>query len=457
MIGAEPTSGRRSVRWRRVPALLATVLALASAPGCTRPEGPRVLLIGLDGATWKVIGPMLHRGELPAFRRLVTEGAYAERFETISTTSSPVVWTTIATGRSPEDHGVTDYVSRLSDGTRIPVSSSVRRSPAIWEVASDHGVSVGVIGWWASWPAEPVNGYVVTDHANPGFSEFLFEDEKYWTADPDRLAALKRDFAPLSIAPILSRHWMQKDEFPYDEFQDVTGLTDEQIRILRLAPWSRRNAYSWAKTFYRIDQPLFMIARDLAEERPTDLQMVYYRIADAVQHYGWDLVRPGKYAMPPRNLARDRNLIPGVYRLLDEFIDGLMDVASDDAWVIVASDHGAEPSAMARDPLRRGRPGAHSTTAKGVLLIHGPGVRPGHRIDDADPYDLMPTMAWLLDLPVSRELEGSVLTTAFEDSFVAAHPVHTVASYGPREAAAARPSPSDAAMLESLRGLGYIE
>jgi arylsulfatase A-like enzyme len=457
MTGAEPTPAGRRVRWWRLPALLATGLALASAAGCARPEGPRVLLIGLDGATWKVIGPMLQRGELPAFRRLVAEGAYAERFETISTTSSPVVWTSIATGRSPEDHGVVDYVSSLPNGTRIPVTSSVRRVPALWEVASDHGISVGVIGWWASWPAEPVNGYVVTDHANPGFSEFLFEDEKYWTADPDRLAALKRDFYPLDIAPILSHHWMRKDEFPYEEFQDLTGLTDQQIYILRLAPWSKRNVYSWAKTFYRIDQPLFRIAKDLAGERPTDLLMVYYRIADAVQHYGWDLVQPGKYATPPGNLARDRNLIPGVYRLLDEFVDELLDVASDDTWVIVASDHGAEPSAMARDPLRRGRPGGHSTAAKGVLFIHGPGVRPGHRIDGADPYDLLPTMAWLLDLPLSRELEGHILATAFEDSFVAAHPVHTVATYGARATAAARPSPADAAMLESLRGLGYIE
>jgi hypothetical protein len=452
---------------RRLRLVLISVLLLGLLPvfaGCRRepappppPPKPKVLLLGLDGATWKVMGPMIQRGELPTFKRLMDEGASMPEFETISSTFSPVVWTSIATGRTPEDHGVTSFTSDLPNGQRIPVTSSVRKARAIWEVASRRGVSVGVTGWWASWPAEEVKGYVITDHANPAFSDLLIQDKNYWTASREDLARLKRDFFPLDIAPILARHWMTREQFPYEDLQRRGGFTDAQIATLRAAPWNDRAVYPWLKTFYRIDQPLFRIAMDLMKERPTDLWMLYLRGPDAVQHYGWDMVEPERFAKPINDLSRDRGLVEGVYRYLDTYLSELLKARPEGSWLIVASDHGAEPSPEAMNPAALKRPGEHSTAAKGVLFVSGPGVKPGYRIQKGSPYDVMPTMAWLLGLPLSQELAGHPLTEAFDEGFVKSLPMKTVPTYGARQVGPILASSSDEEMIRSLKNLGYIQ
>jgi hypothetical protein len=449
------------MRSARSSALLALGLAICLV-SCrpSVPEGPpkpRLIFLGIDGATWKVIGPLLERGELPAFRRLVEEGASMPRFETLSTTFSPVVWTSIATGAAPEDHGILSFTSQLPNGQLIPVTSNARRRRAIWELASRRGVSVGVIGWWASWPAEEVDGYVVSDHANPAFSELLFEDRNYWTADRATLARLKRDFLPLDLGPILARHWIPRDRFPWDDLQRRGRFTDAQMEVARAAPWNHRDVYSWLKTFYRVDEPLFRSALDLARERPTDLQMLYLRGPDPVQHYGWDLVEPERFAVRPPHLERDRGLIEGVYRYLDTFVAEILAAKHPDAWLLVASDHGAEPAAQAMDPKGAPRPGEHGPDAKGVLFLLGPGVKRGYQLQRGNPYDLLPTLAWLLRLPIAEDLPGKPLTEAFDESFVRSLPVAKVPTYGPRQTGPLLASAADREMIESLRQLGYVQ
>lgn len=378
-------------------------------------------------------------------------------FETISSTLSPVVWTSVATGRTPEDHGITSFTTDLPNGQRIPVTSSQRKARAIWEIASRRGVSVGVVGWWASWPAEEVDGYDVTDHANPAFSELLVQDERYWTASREDLARLKRDFHPLDIGPVLARHWMTREQFPYEDLQRRGGFTRAQMDLLRAAPWNDRAVYPWLKTFYRIDYPLFRIGLDLMKERPTDLWMLYLRGADAVQHYGWDLVEPERFAKPINDVPRDRGLVQGVYRYLDTFLAEILKARPEGSWLIIASDHGAEASADAQNPAVMTRPGEHSTAAKGILFISGPGVKRGYRIQKASPYDLMPTMAWLLGLPLSQELAGHPLIEAFEEDFARSLPIQSVPSYGTRQVGPLLASPSDEEMIKSLKNLGYIQ
>ena len=67
------------------------------------------------------------------------------------------------------DHGIRGFTAKLPNGREIPVTSSLRKARAIWELANRRGLSVGIIGWWATWPAEEVRGYMVSDHANPAF------------------------------------------------------------------------------------------------------------------------------------------------------------------------------------------------------------------------------------------------------------------------------------------------
>ncbi|HVG09367.1 MAG TPA: alkaline phosphatase family protein [Thermoanaerobaculia bacterium] len=417
----------------------------------------RLFFLGIDGATWTILGPMLERRELPAFQRLVKEGAYLPQLDTLQITESPVIWTTVATGQRPLYHNIRGFTARLPSGHLIPVTSSLRRARAIWELADRRGLSSGVIGWWATWPAEKIRGYVVSDHANPAFADMMTAERRLWTADRDALSALRGQVYPEEIAPVLARHWITPEDFPWDDFQRRGGFTDEQVRVARQAPWNERDLYSWLKTFYRLDYPLSRVNLDLMRERPTALQMLYLRGPDPVQHYGWDLVEPGKFARQPTELERDRTVIEGVYRYVDTFLAEILDALPPDAWLIVASDHGAEPAESAGDPHRAARPGEHSMKAKGVLFVRGPGVRRGATLDRASVFDLMPTMAWLLELPISSQLPGKPLTSAFEEAFVRARPVRKVDSYGVRPKQPLLPSPEDEEMLKSLRNLGYIQ
>jgi len=92
-----------------------------------------------------------------------------------------------------------------------------------------------------------------------------------------------------------------------------------------------------------------------------------------------------------------------------------------------------------------------------VLFVAGPHVKTGYQIKRGDPRDIMPTLAWLLDLPLSEELAGSPITDAFATEFVAAHPPRMLPTYGKRQARASMSSNADAAMIESLKALGYIK
>lgn len=444
----------------RISGVLLLLLAIPLA-GCRdtapSPGHPRLFFLGVDGATWTILGPMIARGELPAFQRLVREGASLPGFDTMQITLSPVIWTTVATGRRPADHGIRGFTATLPNGRRIPVTSNQRKARAIWELASRRGVSVGVLGWWATWPAEEVDGYIVSDHANPAFGEAMAGGGRFLTADREALAALQGHVYPEAIAPILEDHWIDPESFPWDELRRRGGFTAEQIALARAAAWNQPDLYSWLKTFFRLDYPLFSAALELMRKHPTDLQMLYLRGPDPVQHHGWDLVEPEKYARRPPHLERDRTVVEGVYRYVDSFLGEILDALPPDAWLIVASDHGAEPSRDRHDPHRTTRPGEHGPEAKGVLFLHGPGVRRGARLGQASPYDLMPTMAWLLELPISSRLPGRPLTEAFEESFTKSKPVQKVERYGPRPTGPLLPSPEDEELLRSLKNLGYIE
>jgi predicted AlkP superfamily phosphohydrolase/phosphomutase len=360
-------------------------------------------------------------GELPTFGRLIREGAHSDTFGVISP-HSPVAWTSIATSRKPEDHGVTDYVSHLPTGGVIPVTSNMRRVHALWNIATGVGRSVGVVGWWASWPAEEVEGYVVTDHANPAARSLWVADRRYWTADEATLATFEADVFPPELVSVVRRHHIGPDDFPYEELERRGAFPVHQAGLLRAEPWHQRTPYSVLKSTFAVDLFQTRVARELLRTVPTDLTMVYLRGPDAVQHYAWDLVEPERYAVPSPTLERDRGLVEGVYRTVDSFLADLLAAAPAESWVVVASDHGAEPSPGATGARRMDRPGAHTAAAEGVLFMRGPGVVPGRRIEHASGYDVMPTILWLMGLPIARNLEGRVLREAFDPGFAEGRP-----------------------------------
>jgi len=140
--------------------------AQARKPAGSAPR-PKVIFVGWDGADWQLLDRLMKEGRLPNLSAIVANGRTWD-LHTFQPMASPLIWTTIATGRTPVDHGVADFQEiDPKTRTRIPISGRSRKVPAIWNVASAKGLKVGVVGWWATWPAEKVNGFLVSDRAAP--------------------------------------------------------------------------------------------------------------------------------------------------------------------------------------------------------------------------------------------------------------------------------------------------
>ena len=122
----------------------------------------KVLLIGWDGADWKVINPLLDSGKMPTLERFINKGVMGN-LASLSPTLSPLLWTSIATGMRPFKHGILHFTEPdpYTGGIR-PVTSTSRAVKAIWNILNQNGYKSNIIGWWPSHPAEPINGVMVS-------------------------------------------------------------------------------------------------------------------------------------------------------------------------------------------------------------------------------------------------------------------------------------------------------
>src|SRR5262249_19682994 len=132
-----------------------------------------VIWLGLDGLDWELLDRLTSEGKMPNWKRLVDEGA-SGKMTSFLPILSPMLWVTAATGVGPDEHRVLDVQEGEGrTGQKVRGWGKARAVPAGWNLASEAGKTVGVVGWWASHPAEEVKGFFVTDHASP----ILFEKQ----------------------------------------------------------------------------------------------------------------------------------------------------------------------------------------------------------------------------------------------------------------------------------------
>ena len=130
----------------------------------------RVLLIGWDAADWAFLTPLLDGGKMPNLQRLIETGT-SGRIATLQPILSPILWTSIATGKRGDKHGVLSFIEPTPDGKGVrPVSSYSRRAKALWNILSQLGRRSIVVNWFASHPAERINGAVVSNRFSHQFS-----------------------------------------------------------------------------------------------------------------------------------------------------------------------------------------------------------------------------------------------------------------------------------------------
>ena len=181
--------------------ILAGLLLAATACGGASPGRGRVVVLGLDGVDPETVDLLVGEGKLPHFARLRQEGAYG-RLHSERPLLSPIIWTTIATGKTPDVHGIGHFVAvNPQTGEELPVTSQMRKVKALWNIASEAERRVAVVGWWATWPAEQVRGEIVSDHT---CYHFLFAGGATGAGEPAGMthpAELAREIAPMIRRP----------------------------------------------------------------------------------------------------------------------------------------------------------------------------------------------------------------------------------------------------------------
>ena len=111
-------------------------------------EPPRkIVCIGVDGGDWQIIHPMIGEGLLPNFARFVEQGATGPLLS-MEPMLSPLLWTTMATGKLPEEHGILNFTAIDPEtGEKIPITRMYRKVDAFWNMMSDYGRTVDIVGW----------------------------------------------------------------------------------------------------------------------------------------------------------------------------------------------------------------------------------------------------------------------------------------------------------------------
>jgi len=438
-----PSAGRPAGGWLLValPALLALALPGAASAASAR----HLLVVGLDAADWQAIDPLVAAGRLPVLGRL-SAGGRALTLVATPPLVSPIIWTTIATGRRPEDHRVLDFMVDLPGGGQAAVPSSERKTAALWNVFSDAGRTVGVVGWWATWPAEAVKGTIVADRVAP---QLVRPDTpiEAGSVSPPALAATVA--ASLVRAPELRR-------------EDLSAYVPLSAAEYRAAQEALRSA---GGRLYR--DPLAHLAAIVASTRSygriaegllaagqPDLLLVYLETIDSVSHL---------FARDPR---RGPAAIARAYEDADALVGRLAARVAPDTWVVVVSDHGfygkdagirEDPSDLAGPATAWHRPYGIVAAAEARDLLEGSPARDRPRPGGfVTPLDIAPTLLHAAGLPTSREMPGTVVKALLPDE-AAARPLTRVDTLErQRRAAEAVTLAPDPAARERLRALGYV-
>ncbi len=413
-----------------------------SAIRSATPPARRVLLVGWDGADWKIASPLLDAGELPQLANLVANGASGP-LASLPPYLSPMLWNSIATGKYADQHGILGFTTTDPvTGRLAAITSTQRKCKALWNILGEHGLTAHVLGWFASHPAENVTGVCVTE----AFPRPAAKGAD-WPLAPGSVhpPALAEEFADLRLRPEDVNPDILRLFIPRIAEIDLTkDLRPEQLAIRLAELYSVHNA-----------------AIAALERGPGDFLGVYYHFIDWVCHDFMDFHPPRRPQVPEREFEFYRDVVNSAYRLQDMLLRDLLAHAGPDPTVVLCSDHGFHSDA--RRPARIPMVSAGIAIwhrAQGIFAAAGPGVARDTLVTGATVLDITPTVLHLLGLPAAADMDGQLLTSALA-SPVTPKKIPTyenVPGPHPRPRHLAALSHDDQrALLDQFAALGYVD
>jgi len=439
-----------------------------------------VFVYGIDGATWKILEPMIKAGELPNLERHYNSGIRGV-LRSRAPVLSPVVWTTIFTGRLADQHGVEDW--KTSQSTH-------RRTKAVWNIATDAGFAVNVFNVPATWPPEPINGVMMSGFplsgshvggntgvvlSREGLADqnlsFVYRDNAEALHAPMRdvkvgewspwidvkIKARKGWSGNMKIKRLGEDRYYISPFYRSDEGMPMSYPEGMQKTISeRLGEQYIPEGPGWSKhaepdtpdyLFEHLVEVSQMQSRAASMFAGADWQLFIYvnTLVDRVSHPYWAYMYPQDYeGLDPVKADKYRDVVRNAYRETDRQLGEILAKIDGEYYFMIASDHGFHSNRNKKQFI-----GTHEFD--GVYLISGPGLE-GADGPLLNIEDIGPTILFLLGMPYADDLIGNVPpllveTLGFQPGQIASY--ETVGREG-------SDLPVDEATWEQLRGLGYI-
>ncbi|EDM43739.1 type I phosphodiesterase/nucleotide pyrophosphatase [unidentified eubacterium SCB49] len=404
----------------------------------------KTLLLGWDAADWKIIGPLMAKGQMPNLKKLIQNGVYGN-MSTMNPPFSPMLWSSVATGKTPDKHGVLGFIEVVSNKTAVrPVTARSRKARAIWNILHHEGYKSNVVGWWPSFPAEPINGVVVTD-----------KFQKVGSDPTDKKPLVEGAIHPREMTGELKDFRM----YPFE-------VTKEHILpfipdAAKIDQDSKSNGLLAFAQILSHNVSLHNASTYLLRKTEWDFMAIYF---DFIDHFCHSFMKyhPPKHPQVEQEMYDIYNqTVNGAYRFQDMMLGRVMDLVDEDTTIIVMSDHGFESGnrRILNMPKLAAAP-ALDHRQFGIFVASGPNIKKNEKIFGLSLIDVAPTILHQFDLPVGRDMDGKVLLDIFEkptqpkyiDSWE-----NVEGDFGELEKENIEEALSDDETMEQLIELGYID
>ncbi len=309
-------------------------------------------------------------------------------------------------------------------GQLTEVQSLHWRAKPFWSLLGDAGVPVGIVGYWGTWPAYPVNGFMVSSRM--GIREQRAGSTRLsW---PDALAA--------EIGPLVPD---AKDLAP----------TFERLHVSECEP-ALIEQQSVLKKILIQDEYYVRVARKLLPKMDSGMFSIYLRSIDVAGHptLHWRHGQPIPEGCP----ESVRDIMDETYVQIDRWVQAILEALPRRATVVIVSDHGMQPI----------EGGGHHAPF-GLFIAQGEGLRRGEVFRGSTVLDVAPTILYLLGADVPLEMDGKVLAQIFESHWLTQHAPRyadidtTLAIKAIKDGEDGFETDVSEEALEQLRALGYIE
>lgn len=400
---------------------------------------PKVLLIGWDAADWDVINPLMESGQMPALKRLVENGM-SGKLATLEPVFSPMLWSSIATGKLADKHGVLGFTEPdYSTGSVRPVSNHSRKTAAIWNILSQQNLKTNVVGWWPSHPAESVNGIMVSNF----YQKAGRPHGEKWPMAPGTVFPKKSSetFKNLRVHPgdLTGEHILPFVPLAKEVDQENDKRLNSLGKILAEAA-TVHNAGTW-----------------LIDNTEWDFMAIYYDNIDHFCHGFMKFHPPHLNGIDEKQYELYKDVVNSAYRFHDMMLGRILDMVDEKTTVMLVSDHGFESGVnrLLNHPKEAAAP-AYDHRAYGVFAAMGPEIKKDELVFGATLLDIAPTLLSLFDLPQGKDMDGKPLVNIFNNEKEIKY-INSWDDLIDRQFEEKLDSASSKEALEMLIDLGYIE